>query len=86
MHACSHFEAEAGKPLYLIKDQQNYIIAGGIFRKKQKQNNAESSVHNRPKKVLNHQRNILYKIFQSTEKDVTQFKIITNIHKNSKYQ
>lgn len=50
MYAYGHFEAEAGKLLYLIKDQQNYIIAGRIFRKKQKQNNAESSVHSRPKK------------------------------------
>lgn len=33
MYAYGHFEAEAGKLLYLIKDQQNYIIAGRIFRK-----------------------------------------------------
>lgn len=32
MYAYGHFEAEAGKSLHLIKDQ-NYIIAGRILKK-----------------------------------------------------
>lgn len=87
MYAYGHFEADAtdaGKPLYLVKEQ-NYIIA--VESLKQQQNNAESILcPYETWQLLNHQRNIQAIPKQRKRLDATQFKNITIVHKNPKYQ